>query len=219
MGAVPASGDLVTVKLLATCGGEPTINDLSFQIVNPTASWPSQVAQVLNDLDTAIGIYGPALWSAQRSTAYNLYGAQVVDVRPGTSPLGEAACAAPGGAADDVMPPNDSLCVTLRTDVKGRTGRGRMYLNGYPEGSANGGYWEAAAQDAASALATALLTNFGQDGALPNMLWGVISRFEFKVKREVPAFTPINSFTVHNEVRSLRRRAVGVRISRHRLIA
>jgi hypothetical protein len=47
-------------------------------------------------------------------------------------------------------------------------------------------------------------------------VWGVISRFEFKVKRDIPAFTPIRSFTVHNEVRTLRRRAIGVRISRHR---
>lgn len=216
MGAVPASGDLITVKLLATCGGEPTINDLSFEIVNPAATWADQLAQVHDDLDSAIGLEGAGDWSDQRSTAYNLYAIQMVDVRPGTSPMVERAVSYQGQVADDVMPPNDSLCITLRTDVKGRTGRGRMYLNGFPEGSANGGYWELAAQDSAGGIAADLLGNFGADQSTRNMTWGVISRFEFKVKREIPAFTPITSYTVHNEVRTLRRRAIGVRISRHR---
>lgn len=213
MGAIPASGDLIVVKLLATCGGEPTINDLSFQIVNPAATWADQINQVHDDLDNAIGLEGAGVWSAGRSTAYNLYAMQVVDVLPSTSPLVERAVSFPGDIADDVMPPNDSVCVTLRTDVKGRTGRGRMYLNGYPEGSSNGGYWEAAAQSAASFVASELLGNLGE-AAGGNMIWGVISRFEFKLKREIPAFTPIRSFTVHNEVRTLRRRAIGIRISR-----
>jgi hypothetical protein len=60
------------------------------------------------------------------------------------------------------------------------------------------------------------LSNFQAPPSGASMTWGVISRFEFGVKREIPAFTPITSYTVHNEVRSLRRRAVGVRISRHR---
>jgi hypothetical protein len=115
-----------------------------------------------------------------------------------------------------LMPPNDSLCVTLRTAVKGRTGRGRMYLNGFPEGSANGGYWETAAQDAAVAIAGALLNTFGSPGQPAPYTWGVISRFEFGVKRDIPAFTPIDSYTVHHEVRTLRRRAIGVRISRRK---
>lgn len=214
MGVIPASGDLVNVKLLSTCGGEPTINDLSFQINNPAASWALQLAQVAADLDTAIGSTSGGIWVAQRSTAFNTYGLQMVDVRPGTSPLGQQVLATQGEIADDVMPPNDSLCITLRTAVKGRTGRGRMYLNGYTEGASNGGYWESFAQDNATDIATQLLVNFGPDAVGANMSWGVISRFEFGVKREVPAFTPIESFTVHNEVRTLRRRAIGVRISR-----
>lgn len=215
MGATPANGDLIVVKLLSTCGGEPTINDLSFRIENPAADWPTQVQQVLGDLGTAIGLTSPGVWTEQRSTAFNTYGMQVVDVYPSTSPLLELGLAQQGVIADDVMPPNDSLCVTLRTDVKGRTGRGRMYLNGYPEGSANGGYWENVAQDNAESIAEALLANFSAILGGQNMTWGVISRFEFGVKREIPAFTPINSTTVHNEVRTLRRRAIGVRISRH----
>lgn len=214
MGAIPASGDLVTVKLLATCGGEPMLNDLSFQINDPAATWGEQAQAVVDALEATVGSSTSGLWSDGRSTAYNCFGAQVVDVRPNTSPLSQIALAWPGVVADDVMPPNDALCVTLRTAVKGRTGRGRMYLNGYPEGAANGGYWEAAAQDAAQFLADALLTAFKVGGAQPSLTWGVVSRFEFGVKREVPAFTPIEGFTVHNEVRTLRRRAIGVRISR-----
>lgn len=214
MGAVPASGDLVVVRVLATCGGEPCMNDLSFQINDPSPTWGEQVVAVSDSLEAVIGGSTSDLWSDGRSTAYNVYGLQVVDVRPSTSPLGQIIKAWPGGVADDVMPPNDAVAVTLRTDVKGRTGRGRMYLNGYPEGAANGGYWEAAAQTAAQALADALLTAYGPTPSHSELTWGVISRFEFGVKRDIPAFTPINSVTVHNEVRTLRRRAVGVRISR-----
>lgn len=215
MGAIPATGDLVIVKLLSTCGGEPTINDLSFQLVNPAATWRDQMDQVAGDMATGGGVAGGGLWAANRSTAFNTYALVLVDVLPGTSPLLETALSVPGDQADDVMPPNDSLCVTLRTDVKGRTGRGRMYLNGFPEGSANGGYWESPAQDAAGAIAASLMLNFGFANEARNMTWGVISRFEFKAKRAIPAFTPISSYTIHNEVRSLRRRAIGVRISRH----
>jgi hypothetical protein len=189
---------------------------MSFRIENPTASWQDLFAQVVADLNTAIGISSSAQWSGQRSTAFNTYAVQMVDVLPGTSPMLQQALATQGEIADDVMPPNDSLCITLRTDVKGRTGRGRIYLNGYPEGSANGGYWEAVAQSDADLIAGLLLSNFQAPPSGASMTWGVISRFEFGVKREIPAFTPITSYTVHNEVRSLRRRAVGVRISRHR---
>lgn len=214
MAAIPSSGDLIVAKLLATCGGEPTINTLAFEVVNPAATWAEMALQVFADLDNAIGLLGAGVWSAGRSTAYNLYGLQVVDARPGTSPLAQITASYQGDLADDVMPPNDNVCITLRTDVKGRTGRGRMYLNGYPEGSANGGYWEAAAQEAAGFIASELISNFGANVDTRNMTWGVISRYEFGVQRDIPAFTPIGTWTVHNEVRSLRRRAVGVRISR-----
>jgi hypothetical protein len=216
VGAVPAAGDLVVVRVKSTCGGEPCINDMSFRIENPAANWADMVTQVRDDLDNAIGILGAGVWPLGRSTAFNSYAMDVVDVLPSTSPLAELLLTAPGTVAEDVMPPNDSVCVTLRTAVKGKTGRGRMYLNGYPESAANGGYWEAAAQNAASAIAQNLLDNLGALNEVRNMTWGVISRFEAGVKRSVPAFTPIDSFTVHNEVRTLRRRAVGVRISRHR---
>jgi hypothetical protein len=216
MGATPAAGDLVVMKLLSTCAAEPTINDMSFQINNPAATWADQAMQCYLDLVPILGLTPAGDWVAARSTAFNTYGVQVVDVRPGTSPLAELQVGHQGEVADDVMPPNDSLCVTLRTDVKGRTGRGRMYLNGYPEGSANGGYWEEAAQNNAQDIGNAMLAAFGALVVGANMTWGVISRFEFGVKREVPAFTPITSFSVHNEVRTLRRRAIGVRISRRR---
>lgn len=214
MGATPAAGDLVVVRLLSTCGGEPTINDLSFRINNPAATWPEQTAQVNNDLNGEIGSMTGGLWNSQRSTAFNTYGSQIIDVLPSTSPLAEFATGNQGDQDSDVMPPNDAVCVTLRTGVKGRTGRGRMYLNGYTETDANGGYWEDPAQANAGLIAQALVDAFGLLAVGANMTWGVISRYEFGVKREIPAFTPIDSYTVHNEVRTLRRRAIGVRISR-----
>src|SRR3954471_22187713 len=103
MGAVPASGDLIVVRLKATCGGEPCLNDLSFQIANPAATWADQLVQVHDDLDNAIGLEGAGAWAAQRSTAYNLFAIEMVDVRPGTSPLAEKLVSYQGAIADDVM--------------------------------------------------------------------------------------------------------------------
>lgn len=224
MGLVPASGDLITVRLVGVLSGQPIINNLSFSIINPASTWADQVLQVVNDMDSALGVVTSGVWMAGRSAEYTLSSVQVVDVVPGTSPMGVAASGAVGseGAAES-LPPNDALAVTFRSDYRGAGGRGRIYLSGYTETWCVGGFWTSDAQDAASAICSALITGFGEGASGANMRWIILHRFSNggvrgapEVPLVPPEVKPVMSFTVHNEVRSLGRRAMGRRIHRAR---
>lgn len=68
-----------------------------------------------------------------------------------------------GGQTDSPVPPNTALLVEKRTAVGGRSGRGRFYLPGVPEGSVPGsgiltvtiqGFWQARADAFLTALET-----------------------------------------------------------------
>jgi hypothetical protein len=220
----PASGDLITVRIVGTLSGQPIINNLSFSIINPAATWGDQVTQAATDLNGVLGVLGGGSWYEARAAEYLVQEVQVVDVAPGTSPMGSVAAGA-GGAlgTDQSMPPNDALAITFRSDFKGPSGRGRIYLSGYPEAYAVGGYWTTEAQDNASGIASTLLENFGELAAAANMRWVILHRSSNggvpggpQVPVVPPEVKPVMSFTVHNEVRSLGRRAMGRRIRRVR---
>jgi len=223
MGAVPASGDLITCRIVASIAGSPVINDLSFSIINPAATWADQVSQVGVDLASALGLGGTGVWGAALSSNYQTSELQVVDVVPGTSALGSVGIGAAGEGGADSLPPNDCLCITLRSDFKGQGSRGRLYLSGFTEGDQTNGYWEATAQDAATDIGNALISGFGEFASGANMRWVIIHKTSNHgvkggpvTKLEPPEVKPVMSFTVHNEVRSLGRRATGRRVPRHR---
>jgi uncharacterized protein (DUF2141 family) len=84
------------------------------------------------------------------------------------------------------------------------------------EDSQNAGYWIPEIQTwAFTAFAQPLLDSFGVLGS-GNYALSVVHTQVGGVRLTTPTATPITSFTVHNEVRTLRRRGVGVRISRRR---
>lgn len=221
---MPNPNDMITVRIVARFDAEPVINNISFAVVNPEATYPDQVTILAGELDTALGlISGGGDWTSGLSVQYVVEQIQFVDVFPGTNPMHSVASAAAGTVADeDAMPPNDSLCCTLRTDFRGPGGRGRIYLGGFAEGSANGGYWEAGAQSHASTVMADLQGNFGE-AADASCRWSVLHKTSNGgvkgapvVPLVPPTIHPVMSFTVHNEVRSLGRRAVGRRIHRRR---
>jgi hypothetical protein len=121
-----------------------------------------------------------------------------------------------GNTVDDAVSPSNALCVTWRTGLKGKQFRGRSYLTGFAEDSCNAGYWIPEIQDwARTAFAELLLTNFGPLG-VGNYALSLIHTVSGGARLIPPTATPITGFTVNNTVRSLRRRGVGVRISRRR---
>jgi hypothetical protein len=213
-----AVGDLVTVRIVATYQGEPIVNDLSFMILNPGETFPLTAQQVVDDLDASEGVIsGSGSWTDQRTTQYVVDHIDVLDVLPGVAPLQSFPSSAAGTVDEDGVPGNCNLCCTLRTDTRGQRGRGRLYLCGYSEGLTTAGYWEADAQTAANNILNNLMANYGPDSGGPDMSWVVIHRSEGNPPHPVtPVAQPVTAFTVHNEVRSISRRAIGRRIHRRR---
>jgi hypothetical protein len=214
----------VQVRLKARCGGEPIINDLGFAVNTDFGTFPELATQMVTELDAAIGTSsGTGVWFAGLATGYYLEAIEVADVKPGTAAGVQVATGYPGAVSDgDTMPPNDGLCISLRSVYRGPGGRGRIYLAGWPESYAASGYWTIEAQNAASAIASALNTAFGELGT-GSFRWCIIHRTSNGgvlhapvVKLAVPEIKPIMDWTVHNEVRSIGRRAVGRRIRRVR---
>jgi hypothetical protein len=108
-----------------------------------------------------------------------------------------------GDIAGDPMPLGDCLCVTLYTDKRGRSHRGRMYLAGYSEGSHALAGFDASAQAAAANLATHLKA----DTAAIGWTWGVHSDFLDGVERDPAVVTPITTPYIRDAaVASQRRR-------------
>jgi hypothetical protein len=221
---MPAAGDMVQLRLHGRIGAEPIINDLSFAAVADYGTFPQLAQGLIAEVDTAIGIITPGgPWTGGLSTGYTLESVEVADVYPGTAAGFQRSSGVSGAATADAMPPNDALCITLRSDFRGPGGRGRMYLTGFSEDSASGGFWEAGAQDAAGTIASALDTAFGEFGT-GSFRWCILHRYSNGgvlhapvVKLAVPEIKPIMDWTVHNEVCSIGRRAVGRRIHRTRV--
>src|SRR6476469_10362588 len=174
---MPSIGDVVIVRIKAVCAGEPVVNDLAFQVVNPTETFEQQGADLLSQLDGLLGLgTGPGLWTDGLSIQYKLTGLDVVDMLPAVSATFSEGASAEGTVADeDAMPPNDSSCCTLRTTARGPGGRGRIYLTGFAESSNNAGYWEAGAQAHANAIMAAIDGAFGITAG-GDYYWGVSHR-------------------------------------------
>lgn len=220
----PANGDLLTCRITGTLSGQPIINNLSFFVINPAATWQDQAGLAASNLNGFLGILGGGIWFAERSQEYAVQSIDVIDVSPGTSPMVSIAGGAAGAVTDsEAMPPNDCLAMTFRSDFRGPGGRGRLYLSGYTEGGQVGGFWTGAVQDAASAIGSALIDNFGELAAAADLRWVILHRFDNGGVKHAPslpvvppAVRPVMGFSIHNEVRSLGRRAMGRRIHRTR---
>lgn len=213
---MPDVGDLVQARVSATFCGQQVMNSMSFAAVAPFGTWSELANQMISDLDTAVGILGSAgIWTTGLNVGYAIQTIEVIDIFPGIAPLHSVNSGAVGSVDDDdALPPNDSLCVTLRSDFKGASGRGRIYFTGFSEGTQNAGFWLGPTQEYARAIGNALLDNFGEEAGSANFRWAVLHRYAGGAPVVPPEVKPIMNITVHNEVRSIGRRAIGRRISR-----
>jgi hypothetical protein len=144
-------------------------------------------------------------WLSGRSTAITLTRVRVEDVYPGTAATGENILVAPEAGDDpgNAAPPLCALVVQWRGLSKGKAGRGRMYLTGFPASTAVGGFWTSDALDPASAAASILFDAYGPQGS-DNLT--IINRFAGGVKLDPPLGTLVKAFTVDNVVRRIGRR-------------
>lgn len=212
---MPAINDCIQVRVMALFDSEPIVNTLSFAVVDPALTFQEQANVLLDQLDSSLGLQGPTgAWTDGLSVQYKIQSVQALDIFPGTNAMIARASSAVGSVADDdAMPPNDSMCLTLRSFFKGPSGRGRMYFTGFAEGSANGGFWEAGAQAYATGIGDILWSNFGEEGTAA-VRWAILHRYAGGAPITPPEIKPVMSYNVRNEVRSLGRRAVGRRVRR-----
>lgn len=213
-----ATGDIVLARLTSTFDGEPIINTLAFvDVGSGESTFPGVCVALGTELVDVFGLAGAGgLLLGPLSVSFTMQAINFIDVQPGTNPMYSQPIGQPGDVTEsDAMPPNDALCVTWRSSFKGPSGRGRTYLTGFPEGLAAGGYWTAGAQDYAQEVAIAMLARWGETGT-GLFRFVVLHRVAGGVPIVPPEEKPVMSYSIHNEVRSLGRRAVGRRIRRTR---
>lgn len=109
-----------------------------------------------NTLDDAINdVHLPNI------TTNSLYvGVRVYDIRTSTGAVVFNDDHAGGGAASgDPAPLNSAVVITLRTNTRGRTGRGRMFVAGYADAELSGFTWSSNAMQAANNYLSAMRDN------------------------------------------------------------
>lgn len=111
----------------------------------------------------------------------------------------------PGNVVVASLPGNVAMVITLRTALRGRSFRGRLYLAGLPTSIMTGGVFTQASVDAEITGYETLLTSFG--GA--NNTWVVVSKVQNGVPLGSGVTTPITNITADTSPDSQRRRLPG----------
>lgn len=147
-------------------------------------------------------------WMSGRSDQMSLIEVRCEDVVPGTGTTGSAILAPPltGDDAGNGTPPLVTINVKWRGTLKGKAGRGRMFLSGFPASTAIGGFWTSDAQDPASAAASVIFDLHGPSGTGDLC---IINRQAGGVAIDPPTSNPIVGFSIDNVVRRQGRREQG----------
>jgi hypothetical protein len=214
------SGDILKASLEATFAGEPVVMDLGFVSNSGLGTFEEDADALNTELDTALGLSNSASnFYAPLSVQFTLRQVRIQDLAPGLAAGRVYGKNIPGAnAVDDATSPHDALCVTWRTGLKGKQNRGRTYLCGMAEDSENAGFWIPEIQAWANDIfAFELMSAFGPLGS-GNYSLSVVHTVSGGARLIPPTATPISGYTINNTVRALRRRAVGVRISRRRTV-
>jgi hypothetical protein len=192
----------IQANIRGTYLGEQVENTLYFGVgTPPTAAgllaagnalamwWQTSVMPNLSIHYTFREVYLVSLVSASAPTATAVQGA-------GTA----------GGTVGDGMPGNVALCVSFRTEARGRSFRGRNYVPAVPESDVAGNTISSGFIDPIVAAYSELLV----PGDVVTGTWGVVSRFANGVERTTGILTSITAvLVVDNTVDSQRRRLPG----------
>lgn len=147
-------------------------------------------------------------WMTGRTDEIALTRVRVEDIYPGNAATGENILVAPEAGDDtgNAAPPLCALVVQWRGLSKGKAGRGRLYLTGYPASTAVAGFWTSDAQNPASGAASVIFDAYGPAGS--GQLC-IINKYAGGVKLDPPVGTLVKSFTVDNVIRRIGRREQG----------
>lgn len=184
---------------------------LAGQLVNLTLGLEKASAVSVSDLETAAT--GTQDWAVNEllpwlSSQLTLTGMEAYDLSSASAPVVAYSLATPhaGSAASPSLPNNAAAVISFRTDQRGRSARGRMYVPGIPQN----------VQASATTLGTAFVAALTQAGADINSYLTsvpfthvVISRYTNNAPRAVGTTEAVTSVVMDNKIDSQRRRLSG----------
>jgi len=154
--------------------------------------------------------FGASDWMAGRTPNMALVTVLLADDTPGTAATGSAPVTPPlagdGNGESDYVPPLATINIQWKGTVKGKAGRGRCYLTGFPASTQESGFWNTDAQDQASAAASVIFDAYGPEGDASLVL---INRKAGGVDLIPHTSNPITAFSIDNVVRRQGRREQG----------
>lgn len=128
---------------------------------------------------------------------------QIYDMREENAPVVVGTEPSQGGeAAGDVIPLSNAVVLTLRTNRRGKSFRGRMYVAGFTETHMVDNAWAATLVAAMEALGAAIQANSAAIG----WTWCVHSGVANGVPREEGVLTPVTTWEVRNPIPGVQRR-------------
>lgn len=135
-------------------------------------------------------------WKPTLNAGVAYSGVRVYDMRTdGGGVVFVSVSAGNGSSSGDALPINTCAVLTLYTAMRGRSGRGRLYMGGLSESSTNEGAFLSAVETAVEAFYSALSTAVQVEGWVPV----VVSKYHNGVLRPEGAITnPVTSWSMRN---------------------
>lgn len=195
---VPAPNTAL-VELVYSLDGQIIENTLYFE--NSAAPEPAD----LSDLGDAIAAWWIANMASALTNDLSLNQVVVTDLTTETSPsvLSMAGLPHAGAGSADALPNNVVLCISFRTDHRGKSARGRNFIPGLQENQTHGSYADVGL-DAVFIAAYGLL--IGPAAISPSWEWVVCSKFTGGNPRVSALMQPVTAVTVTDMVLDSQRR-------------
>lgn len=192
---------VIKVALSGNVGGEELVNTLHF---SREAEWtvPDMLTVATGVFDWWVANVAPLVCD---NSGFSV--CQATDLTTRTSPVATYSHALVGGGiSTEAAPNNVALCVTLGTDARGRSYRGRNYIGGIPLSQILGGLYVESTY--ANEMRDAYAALIGEDfGVGAN--WGVLTRRADGALRAEGYTTLITNIRVDLALDSQRRRLAG----------
>lgn len=205
-----ATGDVFRVQIAGTVDGE--IFQMQVGLIETGGgAGPDAMVDVATAVNTALG--GGTATIAGLTHNLLIKSLIVSDVVPGTRPRKVIAIGPHAGASGGAgMPGVCAGVISWQTDLRGPSNRGRIYVPGVLAANANLGQIDAGGITILTAFANLLFTPFVTSAAAYQLaVLSFVPDTHPKVLREA---VPISGFIIQPNIKTQRRRGVGVRIGR-----
>jgi len=203
MPSLPPVDFVARVVLNTNYAGEPCANVLHFRNTDsaPTYSMAALAEKVSQLYVANIINHNPETVELVSVTATDL---DSTPVAAGSNTTGSGTS---GGNATPQLPNNVTACLTLRTALGGRSGRGRLYHVGLTEGDVILNVLDPARVAQLITGYNFLLNFSASDGH--GWHWTIVSYYHFNALRSTPVKSDVSTITCDSTVDSMRKRIPG----------